>query len=439
LAFGDFTLTGTVQRLDGRPALGARVFIQGVPATVVNTAGDTIRAGLDPVKVDLTGKFSVKLPSDATTGNSTSIGFRVTTQYRNGAPGVGPVEFYARPIGSTVDLSEIPLAGGVPESLGATAANVAAAQAAADRAEAAAAVTAFEIGPTPPADTAKLWIDTSSVFSADIRTRRDLINITTAGTVTITLGATPKPDSELIWRTRTGTTILLQPVTNYTLTGTTLTVPSVVVGDSITVRYSYGYAGTDAGTAISDQPLISDSFDRANSTTTLGNTDTGQTWTVPADPAGGQPVFGITGNQAYVPTNPNNAAYATVNTGTANHTVQAKIITGLTNAQIGLWVGGDATGQNGYHTSLANLTRRTGGVNQTPSPILFSTAVATGDTLRVTRKGDTISVYSQPGSTGTFNLLGSATDANHHGTYAGLRAGGTFTTIRWDDFRVFPA
>src|SRR3954454_20929650 len=168
MSFGNFTLTGTVQRLDGKPALGGRVLVYGVPPTVVNTAGDTVRAGLDPVKVDVTGKFTVKLPSDATTGNSTSIGFRVVTQYRNGQTGP-PVEFYARPIGSTVDLADITPAGGVPESLGQTAANVAAAQAAADRAERAASVASFTIGPTPPADTSLVWVDTGSVFSADVR------------------------------------------------------------------------------------------------------------------------------------------------------------------------------------------------------------------------------------------------------------------------------
>jgi hypothetical protein len=148
VAFGDFTLTGTVQRLDGKPAIGARVLIYGVPPTVVNAAGDTVRAGLDPVRVDLTGKFTVKLPSDATTGNSTTIGFRVVTQYRNGQSGGAPVEFYARPIGSTVDLSDIIPPGGVAESLGATAANLAAAQAAADRAERAASVVSCKVSPT---------------------------------------------------------------------------------------------------------------------------------------------------------------------------------------------------------------------------------------------------------------------------------------------------
>jgi hypothetical protein len=304
-------LTGTVQRLDGKPALGARVLVYGVPPTVVNTAGDTVRAGLDPVRVDITGKFSVSLPSDATTGN-------------------------------------------------------------------------------PPADTARVWVDTGSVFSADVRTRRDLVNITSAGTVTITLGATPKPDSDLIWRTRAGATILLQPVTNYTLTGTTLTVPSVAVGDAITIRYNYGYAGTDAAVAISDQAVISDSFDRANSTTSLGSTDTGQTWSVPLDYLGAQPVFGITANTAYPVTNTTN-------------------LSGLAK-----WVNGTAS-----------------------TLLTFPTGVLTGDTVRVTRKGDTISVYIQPGSTGAFNLQGTVTDAVNHGTRVGLNARATWTTARWDDFRVY--
>jgi hypothetical protein len=432
VAFGNFTLTGTVQRLDGKPALGARVLVYGVPPTVVNTAGDTVRAGLDPVRVDITGKVSVSLPSDATTGNSTSIGFRVVTQFRNGQTGQ-PVEFYARPIGSTVDLADITPAGGVPESLGATAANVAAAQAAAERA---ASVVSFTIGPTPPSDTALVWVDTGSVFSADVRTRRDLINITSAGTVTVTLGATPKPDSDLIWRTRAGATILLQPVTNYTLTGTTLTVPSVAVGDAITIRYNYGYAGTDAAVAISDQAVISDSFDRANSTTSLGSTDTGQTWSVPLDYLGAQPVFGITGNLAYPVTNTNNRAWALVDAGFADHMIQAKVTFTAATAVFGLAVASDATGNTAsYTTNLSGLAKW---VNGTASTLLtFPTGVLTGDTVRVTRKGDTISVYIQPGSTGAFNLQGTVTDAANHGTRVGLNARATWTTARWDDFRVY--
>src|SRR3954447_14792885 len=150
MSFGNFTLTGTVQRLDGKPALGARVLVYGVPPTVVNAAGDTVRAGLDPVRVDVTGKFTVKLPSDATTGNSTTIGFRVVTQYRNGqtAP---PVEFYARPIGSTVDFADITPTG-VPEGLGGTAAKTAAAQAAADRPDPAPANDACTLVPMQPYD-----------------------------------------------------------------------------------------------------------------------------------------------------------------------------------------------------------------------------------------------------------------------------------------------
>jgi hypothetical protein len=435
VAFGNFTLTGTVQRLDGRPALGARVLIYGVPPTVVNTAGDTVRAGLDPVRVDITGKFSVSLPSDATTGNSTSIGFRVVTQFRSGQTGL-PVEFYARPIGSTVDLADITPAGGVPESLGATAANVAAAQAAADRAERAASVVSFTVSPTAPTDTALVWVDTGSVFSADVRTRRDLVNITSAGTVTVTLGATPKVDSDLIWRTRAGATILLQPVTNYTLTGTTLTVPSVQVGDAITIRYNYGYAGTDAAVAISDQAVIADSFDRANSATSLGSTDTGQAWSVPLDYLGAQPVFGITGNLAYPVTNTNNRAWALVDTGFADHMIQAKVTYVSATANFGLAVASDTTGNAASYT--ANMSSLSRWVNGTATTLLtYPTVVATGDTLRVVRKGDTISVYSQPGSTGAFNLQGTVTDATNHGTRVGLSARATWTTARWDDFRVY--
>jgi hypothetical protein len=62
------------------------------------------------------------------------------------------------------------------------------------------------VGPTPPADPTLPWIDTGSVFTTDIRTSLNTINVVQSGTVTVTLGATPNEGSLLVVRNRGGTT-----------------------------------------------------------------------------------------------------------------------------------------------------------------------------------------------------------------------------------------
>lgn len=305
------------------------------------------------------------------------------------------------------------------------------------------------VGPTPPADPTLPWIDTGSVFTTDIRTSLNTINVVQSGTVTVTLGATPNEGSLLVVRNRGGTTPQLTPGTldvgsrvlfpgEYTLTTNTLVLPNSVAGDSYLIRYNYPSAsGTSAAQAISDQPFIVDSFDRANSATTLGATDTGQAWSVPLDYLGAQPVFGVTGNLAYPVTNTNNRAFALVDTGRVDYTVQAKITFTAGTAVFGLAIASDTTGSNSYTSNLTALAKW---VNGTASTILtYANGYLTGDTMRVTRKGDKLTVYRQVSSVGEFVFNGEVTDAANHGTRTGLNARATWTTVRWDDFKVYAA
>lgn len=306
------------------------------------------------------------------------------------------------------------------------------------------------VGATPPSDPTLPWIDTGSVFTTDIRTSLNTINVVQSGTVTVTLGATPNDGSLLVARNRGGTTPQLTPGTldvgsrilfpgEYTLTTNTLVLPNSVAGDSYLIRYNYPSAsGTSAAQAISDQPIIIDSFDRANSAATLGSTETGQAWTVPLDFNGTQPVFGITANTAYPVTNPNFRAFALVNTGRVDYTVQAKMTWTATNPLFGLTLASDATGASSYTVSFTSVARWVAGT-ATNVVTWASGTFASGDTMRVTRKGDTITVYRQAASVGEFNLIATATDATYHGTYAGLNARSVSSTGRWDDFKVYAA
>jgi hypothetical protein len=98
----------------------------------------------------------------------------------------------------------------------------------------------------------------------------------------------------------------------------------------------------------------------------------------------------------------------------------------------------DTTGNTASYT--ANLATLSRWVNGAATTILtYATGFLTGDTMRVTRKGDKLSVYRQAGSAGDFVLNGEVTDATHHGTYVGLSARATWTPFRWDDFRVYAA
>jgi hypothetical protein len=112
MAFGTFTLNGHFDTLTGAPAAGY-VQIDGLPQVIVDTAGDKIKVGPKLVTLDTLGNFSVALPSDSTTGDSTTIGYRVTARlkYQQNA---GVTEFYAKQISSTVNLADLTSTAVVP-------------------------------------------------------------------------------------------------------------------------------------------------------------------------------------------------------------------------------------------------------------------------------------------------------------------------------------
>lgn len=86
---------------------------------------------------------------------------------------------------------------------------------------------------------------------------------------------------------------------------------------------------------------ITDSFDRANSTTTLGNADTGETW-LQENFSTGTGNLGIISNQAYRPAGTGQHLYGTVDMGTPNGQAEVTIVSnGFYNGVVGRYTNAD--------------------------------------------------------------------------------------------------
>jgi hypothetical protein len=312
--------------------------------------------------------------------------------------------------------------------LGATAANVAAAQAAADRAEAAAANVAWDLVPIQPS----------------ARFMRDSVILAANGTIGLTLGATPLPYSDTVTVvTAAGVTRALRPTTDYTLTGKTLTlVTAFGAGDTILVQYAYD-SDTQAAPAqaTTTQTVLVDNFTRADSATTVGTAETGQTWQVAGDS-----VWGITGGQLYMSqigtqadpggaARPNDAVM--VNIGRVAYTMTAKVNV-WSNGGVCV-AAGAADAQNQINTNPNGVFKRVNGsYGSTTALLAFSQGFVDGDTMRIERaaNGSGFTFYRDAGSTGTFVSVGTVTITGYEtGTWVGLRSRSN-TLFRCDSIRV---
>lgn len=178
--------------------------------------------------------------------------------------------------------------------------------------------------------------------------------------------------------------------------------------------------------------LVSDSFNRANSTTSLGTADTGQTW------IGITGTFGISSNQA--------VAYATIAESQINTTVtdmdsSVSVTFASSSGNGGVFVRGSGSSSDlsGYYLRLTGgsyslYSIGTGGgsasiQSQSAGALTYPFTV----TLRMTIQGSTINCYAN----GTQLFGGSITNTAVSGSsyiYAGLRASDTATTF--DNFSV---
>lgn len=188
------------------------------------------------------------------------------------------------------------------------------------------------------------------------------------------------------------------------------------VGATDLVGISVG--ATEVWAPAASGPLVSDTFNRADSTTSLGTADTGQVWTVPTTGA----VWGISANRAYL-TNTTAQSLAVVETGVADCTVS-----------VTMPVVGDAglcfrviDDNNNFVLTASQLYKRVAG--SFTAVVTFSTIVA-GDRVSVVLSGATIVVKVNGAD------VASTTDTyNQTATRHGLRSHGA-TAPRFDDFTV---
>lgn len=177
--------------------------------------------------------------------------------------------------------------------------------------------------------------------------------------------------------------------------------------------------------------LATDSFNRANSTTTLGNADTGQTW----QPLAG--TWGISSNQAYIATTaPSSGRNGVVlDAGTGDVTMQMKV--NAMGASPG-FIARAVDINNAVLTNQNTIFRAVGGSLTTLVTIAPAVAVANGDTVRFECQGDQLRFYRQTASAGAFNLVMSATDTGPLTTTKhGIRNNSDATSAaRYDDFSL---
>lgn len=175
---------------------------------------------------------------------------------------------------------------------------------------------------------------------------------------------------------------------------------------------------------------ITDSFNRADSTTTMGNTDTGQTWIADAG------TWGITGNKAY-PVTGADSDRCSIDAGSTDLTVAATI--GPTNVNRFYGVTGRGADANNFYMAMFSSA----------TSYFFKNVAGTYTQLAVQStsfSGDDQVTFNLNGTAAVIKVAGvaniSTTDSSiTTGTRAGMRhgwnAGGTDTGAqRYDDFSV---
>lgn len=178
---------------------------------------------------------------------------------------------------------------------------------------------------------------------------------------------------------------------------------------------------------------VLDSFDRADSLTSLGSADTGQVWTAHAG------TWGISGSTAYIASSVSDAA-ATVDTGTPDGLISLDLTTG-TSIVNGIYCGIDFRTTDATNRLFARL-RETGhvelykqvaGTYTSLGSAVVAVAVNTTYRLAVRLVGSSIKVLVDGvellSVTETFNNT-----VTHHGL-TGHSAGDSLA-VRWDNFRV---
>lgn len=173
--------------------------------------------------------------------------------------------------------------------------------------------------------------------------------------------------------------------------------------------------------------LITDSFNRADSSTTLG-----APWVVPANSG----TWGVRNNNAYTPV-ASGTAKTFVETNTSEVAVTVKTVAGNATGPIARVIDNQpGTFGATWWTAGANALYYMNGTTHVQKGSAWTPVAAAGDTIRLECRGPYISVWIDYGSTGTFvnklNFLSAG--ENQNATKHGMRMPNGTTDL--DDFKV---
>jgi hypothetical protein len=192
-----------------------------------------------------------------------------------------------------------------------------------------------------------------------------------------------------------------EPVT-ITTTAPTTTVSSIaptVVIETASTPVTIAVTKPDI-TVSSNAPTLKntcyvyDNFDRANNTSSLGSTSTGQNWII----ANGGP-WGIQSNKAYVPSGIDVACLVGINTGVNDNIRISVDVTYRINNVCGIMFRGDGTNNNrlaflvSEATNTVQLSKRVAGVASTIATAPFNRVDGETHNMKVELKGNVIRCY----------------------------------------------
>jgi hypothetical protein len=270
-----------------------------------------------------------------------------------------------------------------------------------------------------------------------VQTANYTINVDTTPpviTASPAAGSYSSSQSVTLSSNETGSTIY------YTTNGTTPTTSSTVYSSPITISATttLQFIGKDALGNISTPVaatytinsltnIVSDSFNRADSTTNMGNADTGQTWV--QGNAASQPM-GIISNQAYMSTGTNGAAWIESGKADVNVKITLPVVPSSSNVHNILTRVTDASNyymiqNNG--TAILLYKRVSGTYTQIGSSIPYTTLI--NDVMEVDLSGSTITLKMSGTQKGQWTDS-TYTTQTKHGFLLGTTSG------RVDDFII---
>jgi hypothetical protein len=169
-----------------------------------------------------------------------------------------------------------------------------------------------------------------------------------------------------------------------------------------------------------DGIIVYDSFDRSNSTTTMGDADTGQTWV----PNNG--TWGIVSNLAY---EVSGTAQATtvVDSGASNCEIEVVLTTIGIGSEANLCFRSTDNNNHFVGNSTTLFRKQSGSFTSLGT---FSTAFGNGNVMKVVLNGTSIEVFRNGSS-----VLSVTSSFNQTATKHGLRTNGS-NSARWNDFYV---